>query len=219
MKQAESFGELYHQIKLRWVAFLLVFGIIVVVTYAFLYIIDFIPEPIEETETIELSEVVEAAAAEVAPAITTPRDPLPQSIVIDKLNRTVPVLNPTSSDIAVLDEALLSGAVRHPESADYSADGNVFILAHSSYLPNVFNKNFQAFNGIQDLVWGDKLRVQTGDTEYIYRVEEVYKANAREVFVPFTPGEARLTLATCNSFGSKEDRFIVEAVLVDTRAL
>jgi LPXTG-site transpeptidase (sortase) family protein len=95
----------------------------------------------------------------------------------------------------------------------------MFILAHSSYLPTVFNKNFQAFNGIQDLVWGDTIRVRSVDAEYIYSVQKVYQAKASEVAVPATPGKAQLTLATCNSFGSKDDRFVVEATLIETKKL
>lgn len=233
MKQADSFEELYAQIRLRKVPFLVTFAIIVTLTYAFLSVIDFIPEPVEEdtnTQAVESTSIDEAESLETSPAIdnfepapaveTTPVDELPRKIIFDSLDsKVVNVLNPTSRVVADLDQALLSGAVRHPDSADFSKDGNVFILGHSSYLPNVFNKNFQAFNGIQDLVWGDLIRVQSEDTEYIYRVQEVYKAKAEEVFVPNTPGEARLTLATCNSFGAKDDRFIVEAILIDTQSL
>lgn len=230
MKQAESFEELYRQIRLRKVPFLIAFTVIVTLTYGFLYLIDFIPEPVtdkvdaevaasEEVETAEESIDAVATEANTDPVAVVGEDLYPRKIIIDALDKEVNVLNPTSRVIADLDEALLSGVVRHPDSADYSDPGNVFILGHSSYLPTVFNKNFQAFNGLQDLAWGDTIRVQSSDTEYIYRVQEVYKAKASEVFVPNTPGESRLTLATCNSFGSKDDRFIVEAILVDTKAL
>jgi len=239
MKQADSFEELYRQVRLRKVPFFVAFAVIVTLTYSFLYILDFIPEPIteevteeavEETEIISESEAVSEISEPVSsvvpvkieisePAVVSGSAKLPRSIYIDALDKEIKVLNPDSRVIADLDEALLSGVVRHPDSADFSEDGNVFILGHSSYLPNVFNKNFQAFNGIQNLAWGDTIRVNTDDTEYIYRVQEVYKAKASAVFVPNTPGEARLTLATCNSFGSKDDRFMVEAVLVDTKTL
>lgn len=229
MKQAESFDELYRQIRLRKVPFFIVFAVIVTLTYGFLYAIDFIPEPVsEETPT----EEVKQAEPAVTPTTTKPAveplgattelvtvDPFPRKVIIDALQREITVANPQSSDVSVLDNALLSGLVRHPDSADFSEAGNVFILGHSSYLPTVFNKNFQAFNGIQNLEWGDTIRVQSRDTEYTYRVQDVYLAKASEAFVPNTPGEARLTLATCNSFGTKDDRFIVEAVLIGTKKL
>lgn len=222
MNSPHSFSELYRQIRLRKVPFLVVFFGIVLITYGFLYAIDFIPEPVEtpveeeeqiETEKIaeNTSTVVEEIAAEKVVA-----SPLPVKVIFDSLDKEVAVLNPDSREVSVLDNALLSGVVRHPDSADFSKEGNILILGHSSYLPNVFNKNFQAFNDIQHLTWGDLVRVQSEDIEYVYRIQDVYKAQASEVVVPNTPGEARLTLATCNSFGSKDDRFVVEAVLVDT---
>lgn len=269
----------------RKLAFFGTFFVVVLLTYAILVIIDFIPEPKEEvqdateevlgampesddTEYDEIDEesnrsafgafvdiltgntenaggegsmatdVTEGPTDEpvfgIAQDITTVEEhttpstemvsavdnPLPVRIIFEDLNnKSVPVLNPAASDIASLDAALLKGVVRHPDSADFSEPGNIFILGHSSYLPNVINKNFQAFNGIQKLTWGDTIRVQTADMEYSYRVEEVFEAPASEIFVPATPGEAKLTLATCNVLGAKEDRFVVEAKLVDSKPL
>lgn len=223
MKNPYSFDSFLKLLIERKVAFLVTFFCVVTVSYALLYIIDFIPEPIETEESQEVvaeeAVVVTKPAEPIAEAIKVKVDPLPISIYFDALDKKVAVLNPKSREIADLDTALLSGAVRHPDSADFSEDGNIFILAHSSYLPNVLNKNFQAFNGIQQLTWGDTIRVQSADTEYIYRVQKVYEAKAAEVFVPDTPGEAKLTLATCNSFGSKDDRYMVEAELVSSKKL
>lgn len=226
MKHIHSFDAFLRLLLERKVAFLATFFSVIVVSYGLLYIIDFIPEPIVEEEevlnntdvdtTVEAEVDIEPVAAEVAPVSA---DPLPVSIYFDSLDKEVRVLNPQSREIDDLDEALLSGAVRHPDSATFSEAGNIFILAHSSYLPNVLNKNFQAFNGIQQLAWGDTIRVQSADTEYVYRVQKVYEAKASEVFVPHTPGEARLTLATCNSFGSKDDRYMVEAELVTSKKI
>jgi LPXTG-site transpeptidase (sortase) family protein len=222
MKTATSFNELYRQIRLRKGAFFVMFFVAVLLAYTVLFIIDFIPEPIKEVPVDE--SAIQAQVAEVAEeeqdvevtqeVVPVVDSPLPLKIIFDTLDKEITVLNPESREVAALDTALLDGAVRHPDSADFADDGNIFILAHSSYLPNVFNKNFQAFNGIQDLTWGDTVRLQSEDMEYVYRVDKVYKAKASELFVPETPGEAKLTLATCNSFGSKDDRFMVEATLV-----
>jgi len=214
-----KFDQLYKEIAENKIAFLGVFFAVVLLSYAVLVIVDFIPEPVKTVQTqkeAETKEVIEEIPAIVEEA---PVSPLPLKIKFDSLNREVVVHNPESRDVADLDTALLSGAVRHPDSADFTQKGNIFILGHSSYLPTVFNKNFQAFNGIQELTWGDTIRLESEDTEYIYRVQKVYKAKAGEVVVPYTPGEAKLTLATCNSFGSKDDRFIVEADLIETKKL
>lgn len=217
MKNARNMHELYMQIKLRKGPFLLVFFIVMLLTYGFLVLIDFVPEPVSEETEEEQVEVPAAVAAEEEPRRNI--DALPDSIYFDALKKEIEILNPTSRAIEDLDAALLEGAVRHPDSADFVDEGNIFILGHSSYLPNVFNKNYQAFNDIQKLAWGDLVRLRSADTEYVYRVERVYEAKASEVTVPIESGTPKLTLATCDSFGAKDDRFIVEATLVTTRTL
>lgn len=214
------FNEAYVSVRRHALAFLAIFFGVVFVTYFVLFTVDFIPEPVM-TEGVEETEVLpEVEETELEPvAAVVPTAALPTTITLDRLNRTVTVLNPETSDITTLDAALLKGVVHHPDSADFDNTGNIFILGHSSHLPNVFNKNFQAFNGLETMTWGDKIHVASADTEYTYRVEKVYEAKASEVVVPHTPGEARLTLATCDNFGSKDDRFIVEAVLVSQTTL
>lgn len=229
-------------------AFIMSFALILGVSYSFLMVIDFLPEPPQATpatatyekEPVEIEQVnqVEEEApssvqvpviavsqtdsdengADIAPYKTN-KEVLPVEIQIDKLNKRVEILNPESRSVSVLDSALQKGAVRHPDSANLAQEGNMFILGHSSRLPNVFNKNYQAFNDIETLEWGDTIRVFSNDTEYIYRVEKVYEAKASTVVVPIANTGARLTLATCDSFGSKDDRFIVEASLQGTKPL
>jgi LPXTG-site transpeptidase (sortase) family protein len=222
--------RILHRLWERKVPFFLVFFAVVLITYAVLFAIDFIPEPVDGDNASDTSSsIIDEIKANLASQATATYEPevlepivtsvFPTKIIFDSLDREVTVLNPDSREVADLDEALLEGVVRHPDSADFSEAGNIFILGHSSYLPNVFNSNFQAFNGIQELEWGDKIRLISDDTEYTYQVEKVYKAKASEVVVPHTPGKANLTLATCNSFGSKDDRYMVEANLVSKKPL
>lgn len=203
-------------------AFLFVFFVVFTVSYLTLTAFGAVPSDVVVTDDVTIDNAVvpsEEAPAEVAtttvtdvsPAAVVPENVLPFTLIIDKLDRELPVLNPQSRTIADLDAALLSGIVRHPDSATFADDGNMFILGHSSYLPKVNNEYFQAFNGIQNLEWGDTIRVRSADTEYVYQVERVYKAKANELEVPIANTGKRLTLATCNSFGSKDDRHIVEA--------
>lgn len=237
----------------KW-PFLLVFFVVVTLTYGVLYAMDIYPEPPSEatdtspTEQLVSADAVSDDAVRDTPTSTTTSAPAPAvtrnnadvarssdtaaapdavaataaeplEIEFSTLGRTVPVKNPTSRAIADLDAALLEGAVRHPDSADFAEPGNMFILGHSSYLPNVINQNFQAFNGIQKLEWGDTIILRSAEREYRYRVDRVYEALASEVIVPNSRGKAKLTLATCDSFGSKDDRYIVEATLIESTAL
>jgi len=203
-------------------AFFLIFTML----YGVLFVIDFLPEaPTGASAAQEVTAVAEAVA--VAPAVTetpveavdalTPDQPI--SIYIERLDKTIDVLNPVSRTIADLDYALLSGVVRHPDSATPNIDGTVLILGHSSYLPNVLNRNFQAFNGIENLKWGDTITLTSNDAIYTYRVERVYEARASEVTVPIKGDSKLLTLATCDSFGSTDDRHIVEAKQISVKRL
>lgn len=219
----------------RKLVFLGTFFVVFTLSYLALVAIDFIPEApakvennMDNSATALASVENEAAvtAVEVLPTTTEVESTtaegvyeLPVTIKINKLDRTISVANPTSRSIADLDAALLAGVVRHPDSAELAQDGNVFILGHSSYLPQVFNKNFQAFNGIQNLAWGDIIEVSSADNVYEYRVEKVYRAKAQDVTVPIAGTEKKLTLATCNSFGSTDDRYIVEAEQIGMRRI
>ena len=213
------------RISERKYTFLGAFFLVFLVSYLVLVAIDFVPEKPTEgndeaSEEIEITEIEDTASQDFELPIGSLEEPvLPQTLYIEKLDRRVPVENPTSRTIADLDAALLSGVVRHPDSAHLAQDGNVFILGHSSYLPNVINKNFQAFNGIEKLEWGDTIELISDSYVLTYEVEKVYKARAQDVTVPIAGTGPRLTLATCNSFGSIDDRFIVEAKRVSVRQL
>ncbi len=225
-------------VKAIWankISFFGVFFIIFTVLYTVLFLVDFLPEaPEARPATTEVTEV--ASAVDVAPVvIQTPAvaeselvaetvvsasaPDMPISIYIERLDKTIDVLNPQSRSIADLDNALLSGVVRHPDSATPNIDGNVLILGHSSYLPNVLNKNFQAFNGVQNLEWGDTITITSENAVYTYRVERVYEARASEITVPIAGDAKLLTLATCDSFGSVDDRHIVEAKQISVELL
>jgi LPXTG-site transpeptidase (sortase) family protein len=208
----EQKGMVYaSKLEQRIVFFFVAMGIIAL-TYGVLVLVDFLPEkPKQETAEVKVEALI--------PTDEVVTDPFPVKIIFDSLDREVVVLNPITSTIAALDAELLKGVVRHPDSADFKEVGTIFILGHSSYLPNIHNKNFQAFNGIQKLKWGETIRLQSADREYVYKIDRVYETKATEAEVPIQHEAAKLVLATCNSFGSKDDRFIVEATLVSSTAL
>lgn len=196
-------------------------------SFAFLYAVDFYPEPVKtvaESPKLPLPAVAPVVATATAPVVTAKAssigaDTLPLSMTIAALDRTVKVLNPSSNSVSALDTALLEGVIRHPDSATFGEEGNMFILGHSSYLPTVHNLNFQALNGIQNLKWGDTIKLSSNDTEYTYKVEKNYKAKASGFTVPVAGKGKTLTLVTCNSFGSTEDRYVIEATLISTKTL
>ncbi|MCF7816144.1 MAG: sortase [Candidatus Pacebacteria bacterium] len=217
-------NELRNMSKLeeRIVFFFVCIGIISI-TYGVLFVLDFLPEKkVLDTDTVALmDEQLENLESNEVTALdeeSVPVEALPISIIIDSLDKKVTILNPDTDSISALDEALLSGVVRHPDSADFNEKGTIFLLGHSSYLPVVNNKNFQAFNGIQKLKWGDTIRLRSSDTEYVYSVARVYEAKATDAEVKIERGVSSLILSTCNSFGTKDDRFIVEAMFVESHS-
>lgn len=145
----------------------------------------------------------------------------PIGIEIPSIGVKANVANPNTTDIAALDNELTKGAVRYPDSALPGEQGNVLIFGHSSYLPVVHNQAYKAFNGIQDLKEGAPIYVVGTSKVFIYAVEKVEKANTSTGEISLEADGAKLTLATCDTFGAKSDRFIVTAKLVrveDVRA-
>jgi LPXTG-site transpeptidase (sortase) family protein len=234
----EAAAVVLRALRLNMVMFLVTFFLVFVAGLIALTAVGAVPAPsdITQVEAIAIAPTDTAVELDVSPseAVDDTADELattsasggsvapvpddeafPVILIFDSLNgRELPVLNPQSRAVADLDAALLSGVVRHPDSARFGQEGTMFILGHSSYLPSVNNRFFQAFNGIQNLTWGDTIRVRSSATEYVYQVERVYEAKASELDVPIATRGQRLTLATCDSFGSKDDRYIVEAVLL-----
>lgn len=138
----------------------------------------------------------------------------PQRIIVERLGIDAVVLNPESRDIATLDNALLSGVVHYPGSAHMEEEGNVFLFGHSTGFRVVQNQAFKAFNGLKNAQAGDLVRVHTDSKEYVYRVTHVSLVDAEDTTVQLARTGKKLTLVTCNSFGAKEGRHMVEAEFV-----
>lgn len=170
-----------------------------------------------------------AAAAPVSPsrpevqpvASATPSGSAeaPVRIEVMKVGVDTPVLNPASADIATLDEELLRGAVRHPQTSFLNENGDVLIFGHQSYLPVVKNKAFKAFNDLQELETGDQIIVYSATAKYYYKVSSIELAKASDGKVELAVGRPGLTLVTCNSLGAKEDRYVIKAEFVSKAAL
>lgn len=188
----------------RTFGFVTTFFILFAITVAFMAMVDALPE-----EGSSQPQVYEPATG--APQ-GTPEEPT--RIVIAELDIDSQVLNPTSTDVEALDEALLKGAIRYPATSLLGEDGTLLLFGHSSYLPIVHNPNYKAFNGIQKLKPGAIISVYSAGAEYRFAVTGVRLANANEDIVELPSDRQYLTLVTCDSFASKADRFVVTAVRV-----
>lgn len=195
-----------HTSRNLW-AFLGVFFLVFFLTATALFVIDFVPEPKTEASTETVQEMRQTDVE------------VPVSIRIPRIGVDTAINNPGSSNLKVLDDALLSGAVRYPGSAYLGEDATMFLFGHQSALPVVRNQAFKAFNDLQLLEAGDVVSVYSDTTVYEYSVTSVTKVRAEEALIPLTSGEQKLVLSTCNSFGDPGERYVVEAEFISKRTI
>ncbi len=171
------------------------------------------PVPVSTT-TVLSTKIVKPTTT----IITKKKGEDPVRVVIPKIGVDTHVSNPLSTKESVLDEYLLRGAVRYPGSAGLGA-GNVFMFGHSTGFRVVNNQAYKAFNHFKLLVPGDTIQVYSLDKVYTYGVERVRLADAADVYVDLSTPKNMITLSTCNVFGEKQERYIVEATFKSVRNL
>ncbi|OHA17860.1 MAG: hypothetical protein A2836_03925 [Candidatus Taylorbacteria bacterium RIFCSPHIGHO2_01_FULL_45_63] len=135
----------------------------------------------------------------------------PKMISIEKIGVLTSIENPDSRDISVLDQALQKGVVHYPGSGSLEDDSNMFLFGHSTTIKTVRNQAYKALNRLGELALGDEIKVRSDDREYVYTVFSVSLVDQNEALVEFSKGKRMLTLSTCNTFGAREERFVVEA--------
>lgn len=139
----------------------------------------------------------------------------PDRLIIPSLGTDLPVSNPQTRNIQTLDEELKQAVVRYPDAATLGEQGgNVLVFGHSSHLPIVRNQLYKAFNDIETLKIGDTIQAVSGRDVYTYHVTRVYEASANDDSIPLDVIGHRITLLTCDTFGKKSDRFVVEAEFI-----
>jgi LPXTG-site transpeptidase (sortase) family protein len=212
--------DIQHIAQKPW-EFLAVFLATFFVLSTILFALDFYPEApkaVADTtktvadETQVVSEPRVAGATVTAGAILPVGTPV--RIRIPSVGIDTPIQNPSSTDITVLDNALLKGAARYPGSALLGQESRMFIFGHQSGLPVVKNKAFKAFNNLQNVKAGDEIEVYSDTAIYRYRVASVEHVSVADAWVDLGENDRMLILSTCDSFGKKTDRNIVKAEFV-----
>lgn len=199
-KKMKDFLKIINENK---TAFLLNFFIVCSITFGFLYMFGLVPEEFKLT-----------VGRYVSGQYTQSRDgELPFKIVVEKVGINSQIYNPDTNDVKVLDSFLLKGVVHYPGSGLLGGEGNVFLFAHSTGIKIVNNQAFKAFNGLKNLKSGDLISVFSEKKEYIYKVSLVKLVGADKELVDFDTSGKKLTLSTCNTFGAKTERYVIEAEL------
>jgi len=187
------------------IRFAAIFFLIFFFTSVVLFTIDFVPEKPSNKNNAPQSTNQNATAEEVA------RSESPTRIVIKNAGVDTTIQNPVSTNLGVLDNALLSGAVRYPGSSNLGENATMFLFGHQSYLPVVKNQAFKAFNGIQKLSEGDVIQVYSDTAVYEYAVKSVSLVDASNALIPLVSNKKSLVLSTCNSFGDPGERYVIKA--------
>jgi LPXTG-site transpeptidase (sortase) family protein len=141
----------------------------------------------------------------------------PVRIIISAGNIDLPVQNPTTTNVDTLDTLLKHGPAHYINSADLGVAGNLIIFAHSSHLPVVINKMYQAFNNIPKLKSGDAITIVGSDgNSYVYNVVSVVKASVNDgLTIDTSPAQGtNLTLVTCDTLTGVSARFVLSATFV-----
>ena len=134
----------------------------------------------------------------------------PDKVVIPKVGVESTIERPNRVDVTTLDQALNKGAVHYPGSGSIEG-GNMFIFGHSTNWQVVQNDAYKTFNGIERLVSGDEIEIYSGEEVYIYKVSSVILVDEDDALVEFDNSKRTLTISTCNTFGEKQERWVVEA--------
>ncbi len=157
-----------------------------------------------------------ASGASATPGANTATT-VPVRLEIPSINLDLPVQNPATTDVDTLDALLKYGPARYSASAQLGEAGNVVIFGHSSHLPIVHNKMFQAFNGIPNLKAGDSITV-VGDNgkSYLYTVDGVARVSVDDgTSISLAPTDGtKLTIVTCDTLTGKSARFVLTATFV-----
>jgi LPXTG-site transpeptidase (sortase) family protein len=195
-------------IKGRKWSFLLNFSVILFITFGVLYFFGFVPEEFK----ISYGRYPENNISQKENA------EIPLTIKIPSIDVDVEVYNPQSTSTEVLDSFLAKGAVHYPGSGNLGY-GNIFIFGHNTRLAVVNNQGFKAFNGLRDLKAGDLIYVYSEKNIFTYKVSSVTLEGADKALVVFNTQIHKLTLSTCDTFGAKSDRYVVEAEYIGKKAL
>ena len=197
-------------------------GVIFAITFTILLVMGFVPTEFTRSKSIKKSPTNDVS--DVASSTDTSDDfvplkkdeaPLtqtkPERITIAKIGVDSYIQAPQSQNVSALDQALQKGAVYYPGSGTIEK-GNIFLFGHSTNWKIVNNQAYKTFNDLDKLEEGDEITLEADGYAYIYSVTDVTLVNDDEGLVEFNNSGRTLTISTCNTFGAKQERWVVDAV-------
>jgi len=203
-------------LKKSQVKFIVYFLVTFLVVFALLYSLGLVPDSIKVNEGDSLRTLWDKAQnkainEQLNQGLIVGENPT--RIVIEKIGVDAVVANPNTTSVATLDDYLKEGAVRYPGSGIIGR-GNMFLFGHSTGLAVVRNQAYKTFNGLKDLQIGDLIKIYGSSKLYTYKVTSVILVDENKALVEFGNNKNMLTLSTCNTFGAKSERYVVEAEFI-----
>lgn len=181
------------------------------ITYTILILFGFAPKQFQSGESINIGEKsIFEVIGNGDKDLVLDKNLIPNKIEIPKIGVSSNIQVPSSIDVSTLDAALARGAVYYPGSGTLQG-GNMFLFGHSTNWKVVNNQAYKTFNDLDKLVQGDEIEITSADKKYIYKVTSVKRASQDDIKVEFNKGNRMLTISTCDTFGKKQDRWVVEA--------
>ncbi len=175
------------------------------ITFGVLYYLNLVPGSLQQAGVLPVEDKPDQVEDELI-AVT-----LPDRITIPKIGLDAIVGHAPSPDIDVLNRYVAAGAVYYPGSGTIE-QGNIFVFGHSSdYFRSVQNPADKVFNNLTKLSVGDQITVTGDGKKYVYVVTTVENLKEDDALVTFDTSSRKITLSTCNTFGQKQDRTVVEA--------
>ncbi len=193
----------------KWTNYIVIFVGVFAISFSVLYFLDLVPKNFKAPQDDTLIDLIQKEnpiqTNELENGMTPDRITIPVAGV-DSV-----ILKPQSQNVVTLDQALTKGAVYYPGSG-FIEKGNVLLFGHSTNWQVVQNDAYKTFNGLDKLNSGDEIFLQSGSRKFIYKVRKVSLLNENQAEIKLNTDEQILTLSTCNTFGAKQERWVVEAV-------
>lgn len=226
MKQKKTtFLDLIWQYKYRFAFYIVTISVL---TSVVLFVVGAVPEELKAVDENQLpanlaGQTIQAAVSTQSStngssSTTVSTAELPNRIIIPSAGIDAVVSNPDTTNLNTLDQFLLHGAVRYPDSGALGA-GNVLIFGHNTSLPVVNNQAYKTFDNLKNLSAGDLIKVDSSDKEYDYSVSSVTLVYDSQAIVDLSADNNELILSTCNVLGAKEQRYVVVATFEDVKSL
>ncbi len=156
-----------------------------------------------------LKQTLEVEKKESQPAVSVAAE-APQYLEVPSLGISTKIESPETTSVSVLDAALQRAAVYYQGSGT-PGNRNMLIFGHSTGFSVVRNPAYKVFNTIKNAKVGELVYVRTFSGTHTYKITGVKRVSKYNTWIDFDSAKAKLTLATCDSFGKASDRWVLEA--------